>query len=69
MCLPPAPLVGRRVRIHGLSGRPELNGLSGTATSYLSAKGRYAVAVAGHDSVLLKPSNLQEDAPKAPAGR
>ena len=54
-------LSGRRVRIAGLKGRPELNGRSGVAGRFDAAKGRYEVAVEGEaEAVLLKPANLQE---------
>ena len=55
-------LVGQRVRIDGLVGRPELNGKLGTAVRYHTEKGRYAVEVEGappREHVLLKPANLQ----------
>jgi ankyrin repeat protein len=52
---------GRRVRIAGLKGRPELNGRSGMAGRFDAAKGRYEVVVDGEaEAVLLKPANLQE---------
>ena len=55
------PLSGRRVRIAGLKGRPELNGRCGVAAHFDAAKGRYEVAVEGEaEAVLLKPANLQE---------
>ena len=54
------PLSGRRVRIAGLKGRPELNGRCGVAAHFDAAKGRYEVAVEGEaEAVLLKPANLQ----------
>ena len=58
----PTPnLSGRRVRIFGLKGRPELNGRCGAAGRFDAAKGRYEVAVEGEtEAVLLKPANLQE---------
>ena len=58
----PTPnLSGRRVRIFGLKGRPELNGRCGVAGRFDAAKGRYEVAVEGEaEAVLLKPANLQE---------
>ena len=58
---PPTPnLSGRRVRIDGLKGRPELNGRCGVAAYFDAAKGRYEVAVEGEaEAVLLKPANLQ----------
>ena len=58
----PTPhLSGRRVRIAGLKGRPQLNGRSGVAGRFDAAKGRYEVAVVGEaEAVLLKPANMQE---------
>ena len=58
----PTPnLSGRRVRIFGLKGRPELNGRCGAAGRFDAAKGRYEVAVEGEaEAVLLKPASLQE---------
>jgi len=58
---PTPSLSGRRVRIDGLKGRPELNGRCGVAGRFDAAKGRYEVAVEGEaEAVLLKPANLQE---------
>jgi ankyrin repeat protein len=58
---PTPSLSGRRVRITGLKGRPELNGRCGVAGRFDAAKGRYEVAVEGEaEAVLLKPANLQE---------
>jgi hypothetical protein len=58
---PTPSLSGRRVRIAGLKGRPELNGRCGVAERFDAAKGRYEVAVEGEaEAVLLKPANLQE---------
>ena len=55
------PLSGRRVRISGLKGRPELNEQCGVAGRFDAAKGRYEVAVEGEvEAVLLKSANLQE---------
>jgi len=54
-------LSGRRVRIDGLKGRPELNEQCGVAGRFDAAKGRYELAVEGEaEAVLLKPMNLQE---------
>ena len=54
-------LSGRRVRIAGLKGRPELNGRCGVAVYFDPAKGRYLVTVEGEvEAVLLKPASLQE---------
>ena len=60
----PTPnLWGRRVRIFGLKGRPELNGRCGVAGRFVAAKGRYAVTVEGEaEAVLLKPANLHDHA-------
>jgi ankyrin repeat protein len=58
---PTPSLSGRRVRIDGLKGRPELNEQCGVAGRFDAAKGRYEVAVEGEaEAVLLKPANLQE---------
>ena len=68
-----APLLGRRVAVHGLSGRPELNGRCGVARRYDEARGRYEVELeagggggggggggsAAEQSVLLRAANLQ----------
>jgi len=64
----PTPnLLGRRVRIDGLKGRPELNGRCGVAGRFEAAKGRYAVTVEGEaEAVLLRPANLQEVLEPAP---
>ena len=60
---PTPDLPGRWVRIAGLMGRPELNGRSGMVGRFDAAKGRYEVAVEGEaEAVLLKPSNLQQEA-------
>jgi hypothetical protein len=57
----PKNLSGRRVRIDGLKGRPELNGRCGVAGRFDAAKGWYEVAVEGEaEAVLMKPANLQE---------
>ena len=58
----PTPnLLGRRVSIDGLKGRPELNGRCGVAGRFDAAKGWYEVAVEGEaEAVLLRPANLKE---------
>ena len=53
-----ARLVGKRVRIDGLVGRPELNGKLATAVGYYTDKGRYAIEVEG-EHMLLKPANVR----------
>ena len=53
------PLLGRRVRLHGLS-RAELNGKTGCAQRFASERGRYAVALeGGGETMLIKPANLE----------
>ena len=54
----PAPLLGQRVVLGGLSSRPELNGQRGVARSFEG--GRYAVALEGGESVRVRPSNMSE---------
>ena len=51
--------VAKRVRIFGLQKAPALNGRLGTAVSYNTDAGRYAVAVDGGESVRVKPANLE----------
>ena len=55
-------LVGRAVVIDGLAAKPQLNGTTGTATSFDDAKGRYNVKLdtpcEGMSTLALKPSNL-----------
>ena len=54
------PLIGRRVQLHGLSARPELNGLLGVCERFDKDKGRYGVRVPGHEDLLaLKPANVR----------
>ena len=53
-------LVGKHVRLHGLSGRPELNGSHGVVQSWEADRGRYAVVITQGAPVLcLKPENLE----------
>ena len=62
-----APLLGRRVCLHGLVSRPELNGKSGVAARYDEAKGRYEVQLDGEAAtVLLRASSLQPLSAAAP---
>lgn len=52
--------VGKRMRIYGLTGRPELNGKWCRLTAYRANKMRFAVHLeATNESVLLKPANLE----------
>ena len=51
-------LMHTRVQIGGLSAKPELNGKCGRTTAYNREKGRFAVAIEGGPSMLLKPANL-----------
>lgn len=65
-----APLLKRTVRVHGLSGRPELNGQVGEATLWDDKSGRYGVALPA-ESVRLQPKNVElvdEPADAAAAG-
>jgi hypothetical protein len=56
-----APLKGKRVVLHGLNARPELNGQSGAAIAYDASAGRYAVTLErSAESVRVKPANLRE---------
>ena len=53
---------GRRVQIHGLAGRPELNGLLGWVRHHVQDKQRYEVAAEGQrEYLLLKAGNLNLD--------
>ena len=58
------PLVGKRVRLSNLGGRPELNGTHGMCTRFDAAKGRYVVKLPT-TTLLLKPANLVEAADDA----
>ena len=63
-----AGLSGQRVQVHGLEGRPELNGQRGVVGAYDGAKGRYAVKLdGGGDGILLKAANLAPVLPAAGA--
>merc|ERR1719402_1929290 len=52
---------GKRVRIHGLQAKPELNGCEGYALTFLTSKGRWEVRVDEHSdgAVAVKPTNLE----------
>jgi hypothetical protein len=52
------PLVGRRVVINGLVGKPDLNGRTGTAVRFDDDKERYAVQLHDTSSFMIKPCNL-----------
>lgn len=53
-------LVGKHVRLHGLSGRPDLNGSHGVVLSWEEARGRYAVALRqGEQRLCVRPQNLE----------
>lgn len=62
---------GASVVVHGLEGRPELNGQPGVVGKYDEAKGRYAVQLGGGGApMLLKAENLLPcDAHGASEGR
>ena len=53
----PALLVGRWALVHGLVGRPELNGRQGHVTSQDEKTGRMVVEI-GDEKLLIKPDNL-----------
>ena len=55
---PTTNLSGRRVRIAGLKGRPELNGRCGEAAHFDAAKGRYAVTAVSYTHLTL-PTMVQ----------
>ena len=70
--IPKGPLVGKRVTLHGLQARPELNGRRGLCVEYLPERGRCAVRLDGaaEDAapLLLKPACLRmcfDETPKA----
>ena len=52
-----------RVRITGLQSKPELNGSVGTATSFVSSKGRWEVRLDSQVCVVVKPDNMVLIAP------
>ena len=57
----PANLLQKKVKIHSVSAKPELNGKIGVAQSYLADRGRYLVSLPPHISpspVALKADNL-----------
>ena len=58
------PLLGKRVEVHGLQGKADLNGRTGVAATFDKEKGRYHVRLegrkAGKSSLLaFKPENLR----------
>ena len=55
-----APLVGKQVLVYGLVAKPELNNRTGTAASWDSERGRYAVRLQDGSTVALKPANLRK---------
>jgi hypothetical protein len=60
-----APLLRRRVVLHGLSARPELNGRAGVAVSFDPSTSRIGVQLDGSggraEKVALRPANLLGD--------
>ncbi len=48
------PVVGDVVVVHGLQGRAELNGQTGTLLSFDAGKGRWAIQLAA-ETVSIKP--------------
>jgi len=66
------PLVDKRVRVVGLTGRADLNGQLGTANSYDEVDGRYLVTLDTGEGIKVRPDNLeaiQRDDPASLAGR
>ena len=66
------PLVGKRVQVRGLVGRPELNGSLGTANSFDESTGRYQVVLDTGDGLKVLPDNLNavdRDDPASLAGK
>ena len=58
-----APLIGKRVLISGLRGRPELNEKYGRAESFNDATNRYNVRIdVSNETIALKPANLHSAA-------
>ena len=53
--------VGKRVIIHGVVAKPELNGKKGTCISYDAERGRIVVRLDAGDTVSLKPNNVAEE--------
>ena len=54
------PLLGLRVQIHGLVGKPQLNGTYGVAERYDQSIGRYMVhREDSSEKIALKPGNLK----------
>ncbi len=51
------PVVGDVVTLHGLQGRAELNGQTGTLLSFDVGKGRWAIQLAA-ETVLIKPGTI-----------
>ena len=63
-----APFAGRRVRIDGLTSKPELNGQVGVAIGFDDAKCRYTVRLSDGRSLALKPAALLEVPGQSPGG-
>ena len=51
------PVVGDVVVVHGLQGRAELNGQTGTLLSFDAGQGRWAIRLAG-ENVSIKPGTI-----------
>ena len=62
------PYVGKRVRIDGLTSKPELNGEEGVGVSFDPAKCRTNVRLADGRVIALRPSNLIEVRGREPDG-
>ena len=58
--------IGMSVRVHGLSARPELNGLEGVLASYDAQRLRWQVELRrGNGTKLFKTDNLEQHVPEA----
>ena len=51
------PVVGDVVLVHGLQGRAELNGQTGTLLSFDAGQGRWAIQLAA-ETVSIKPGTI-----------
>ena len=54
-------LIGRKIKILGLTKKPELNGLHGYVVKFMASTGRYEIDLTGvgHGRVALKPESFQ----------
>ena len=52
------PVVGDVVLVHGLQGRAELNGQTGTLLSFDAGQGRWAIQLAAETVSAIKPGTI-----------